>query len=127
MLAKNHQRASCLFREKLEPYDLTPPQFAVLAILWQQEGLSQTRLCALSNMDRTTLGGVIDRLEKQGLVERKDDPDDRRAYLIFLTPKGMGFQTTLSQVAATINAAISENLNPMEKDQLVKLLKKMRA
>jgi len=124
-LAKNHRRASCLFRGKLEPYDLTPPQFAVLAILWWQEGLSQTRLCSLGNMDRTTLSGVIDRLEKQGLVTRTGDPGDRRTCLIHLTPKGKDLEAPLTRLAGETNASISANLSPADKDQLVKLLRKM--
>ncbi|KKM11702.1 MarR family transcriptional regulator [Clostridiales bacterium PH28_bin88] len=126
LLAKNHQRAASLFREALEPYDITPPQFATLAILWRQDGLSQTKLCSLANMDRTTLGGIIDRLEKQELAVRKDDPEDRRTYLIYLTPKGKDLQNILSQVAEKTNKTISANLTLAEKEQLVKLLKKMR-
>lgn len=72
------------------------------------------------------MGGIIDRLEKLGLVVRKDDPGDRRTYLIFLTPKGNDLQSLLCQAAEKTNKAISANLNLVEKEQLINLLKKIR-
>jgi DNA-binding MarR family transcriptional regulator len=127
LLAKNHQRANSLFREALEHYDITPPQFGILAMLWKQDGLSQTQLGSLGSMDRTTLGGIVDRLEKQGLAVRRDDPGDRRTYLIFLTDRGKELQGLLGPIADRSNDAVSANLTPAEKEQLIKLLKKMRA
>lgn len=110
----------------MEHYDITPPQFGILAMLWKQDGLSQTQLGNLGNMDRTTLGGIIDRLEKQGLAVRRDDPGDRRTYLIFLSDKGKDFQSILGHIADETNNAISANLTLAEREQLIKLLKKMR-
>ena len=110
----------------MAPYNLTPPQFAILAFLWKQDGLSQAQLGALMSMDRTTLSGIIDRLEKRKLVERREHPGDRRAYLLYLTPEGLGCRDALSQASDKINAAISDNLTGAEKEQLVGLLQKMR-
>lgn len=125
-MAKNHQRAHGLFRAALESYHFTPPQFGILAFLWKQDGLSQAQLGTLMSMDRTTLSGIIDRLEKRSLVERREHPGDRRAHLIYLTPEGLTCRDELGQAADKINAAISDNLTEAEKEQLVGLLQKMR-
>src|ERR1039457_96642 len=69
LLAKAYQRACALFKEEFDHYDLTPQQFGLLAFLWIENGLSQTELSARSQIDRTTVGGIIDRLEKEMLVE----------------------------------------------------------
>ena len=77
-------------------------------------------------MDRTTVSGVIDRLEKQGLVKRIDDPEDRRGYLILLTEKGKAYEDKVTREAEMVNTFISEKLDAREKKLLIKLLKKMR-
>ena len=115
-----------MFRAELEPYYLTPPQFGILAFLWKQDGISQTQLSTLMSIDRTTLSGIIDRLEKRRLVERREHHGDRRAHLVYLTPEGLGCRDALSQAADKINAAISEKLTEPEKKQLVELLQKIR-
>ena len=88
LLAKAYQRPVPYFKEEFDRYDLTPQQFGLLAFLWQEDGLSQTELSARSQIDRTTMGGIIDRLEKEGLIERRNHPEDRRAYQVFLTATG---------------------------------------
>ena len=65
LLAKAYQRACAIFKEEFENYDLTPQQFGLLAFLWMEDGLSQTELSVKSQIDRTTIGGLIDRLEKE--------------------------------------------------------------
>src|SRR5512138_1772038 len=99
LLAKAYQRACALFKEEFDRYDLTPQQFGLLAFLWIEDGLSQSELSARSQIDRTTMGGIIDRLEKEGLVERADHPVDRRAFQVFLTHKGKSLEDELSTVA----------------------------
>ena len=90
LLAKAYQRACSLFKERFDPYDLTPQQFGLLGFLWRQDGQSQAELSQRSQIDRTTMGGLVDRLEKEGLVRRAPHPEDRRAYRILLTQKGKG-------------------------------------
>src|SRR5690348_12751215 len=99
LLAKAYQRACLLFKEEFEGYDLTPQQFGLLGFLWQQDGLTQAELSARSQIDRTTMGGLVDRLEKEGLLERRSHPEDRRAHRICLTDKGKALQPTLTPLA----------------------------
>jgi DNA-binding MarR family transcriptional regulator len=127
LLAKNHQRAFGLFRAELERYDLTPPQFAVLAFLWKADGLTQARLGQMLTMDRTTISGVLDRLERHGLVVRKEDPADRRAYRIYLTERGRALEEELGNVSRRVNALISSHLEATERRELIRLLKKLLA
>ena len=126
LLAKAYQRACALFKEEFDGYDLTPQQFGLLAFLWHEDGLSQTELAARSQIDRTTMGGIIDRLEKEGLVERRHHPDDRRAYQVFLTASGKAIEDELCPLAARAQAKVNAPLTAEEQATLVRLLEKIR-
>ena len=126
LLAKAYQRACALFKEEFEGYDLTPQQFGLLTFLWQADGLSQAELSARSQIDRTTMGGIVDRLEKEGLVERRPHPDDRRAYQVFLTAKGKSLEDELTGVAGRVLRKVTSPLTEQEHETLIGLLTKIR-
>jgi len=126
LLAKAYQRAFALAKEELEPYDLTPPQFGVLAFLWQQDGMTQVELSEKSQVDRTTLGGLIDRLEKSGVVERRPHPHDRRAYQIRLTPKGKSMEAPLSECSNKALAKFTSGLTNGDVADLARILEILR-
>lgn len=70
-------------------WELSPSQFNLLNLLYgQPDGLSQSDLSRLLIMHRSNATGLVDRLEHRGLVQRRDDPDDRRAYRVVLTDPG---------------------------------------
>lgn len=126
LLAKDYQRACALFKEEFDRYDLTPQQFGLLSFLWIEDGLSQIELSVRSQIDRTTLGGIIDRLEKEGLVERRNHPEDRRAYQVFLSATGRSLETELTSVANCVLRKVTSPLTGQEHETLVRLLTKIR-
>ncbi len=126
LLAKAYQRAWALFKEELESYDITPPQFALMGFLWQQDGLTQVELSDKSQVDRTTVGGLIDRLEKIGLVERHPHPQDRRAYQIRLTTKGKDMECPLTEVAQRAMARFTAGLKQEDLGELARILEILR-
>ena len=77
-----------LSTEDLERFDVTQAQFGVLAHLSAREGISQQELSEKLFVTKGNVCGLIDRLEKRGLVERRFDPEDRRSNLLFLTEEG---------------------------------------
>lgn len=127
LIAKVYQRGAALFKEEFDRFDLTPQQFSLLCFLWKQDGLSQAELSSRTQIDRTTIGGLIDRLEKDGHVQRVSDPADRRAYQIFLTPKGMSLRDTLVPVACRVRDTFVSPLTESECMTLKSLLEKLRA
>jgi len=126
LLAKAYQRACALFKEEFDRYDLTPQQFGLLGFLWIEDGLSQTELSVKSQIDRTTLGGIVDRLEKEELVERRNHPDDRRAYQVFLTTRGKALEDELCPLAVRAQAKVNAPLTAEEQATLIRLLGKIR-
>ena len=126
LLSKAYQRACALFKEEFDSYDLTPQQFGLLAFLWIEDGLSQAELSARSQIDRTTMGGIIDRLEKEGIVERANHPDDRRAFQVFLTARGKSLEDELCLVANRVLEKVNAPLSDEEQATLIRLLEKIR-
>ena len=126
LLAKAYQRACALFKEEFDSYDLTPQQFGLLAFLWIEDGLSQAELSSRSQIDRTTMGGIIDRLEKEGIVERANHPDDRRAFQVFLTARGKSLEEELCLVANRVLEKVNAPLSDEERATLIRLLEKIR-
>jgi len=126
LLAKAYQRACAVFKEEFGEEDLTPQQFGLLAFLWQKDGLSQKELSEKSQIDRTTIGGIIDRLEKENLVERRPHPDDRRAYQVYLTDKGRSLEEELCVVADRVLRKVTSPLTEEEHQTLIRLLTKLR-
>ena len=75
-----------LMKERNLP--ITPEQFSVLTHLWKKDGMQQSELAVCTNRNRANVTRIIDILEREGIVERRDDPDDRRVFRIYLTDLG---------------------------------------
>ena len=68
--------------------NLTPPQFQTLRLLWEKDSQPFKDLAASNGCTRPTMTGIVDTLEKNGLVTRQPNPNDRRSLLVTLTEKG---------------------------------------
>jgi MarR family transcriptional regulator, temperature-dependent positive regulator of motility len=90
LIRRLHQQSTQVFQAQTQAagFDLTSVQFAALDAIAQQPGIDQASLAATISFDRATIGGVIDRLERKGLVQRRVSAQDRRARLLHLTPAG---------------------------------------
>ncbi len=126
LVAKVYQRGFGIFRDCLLPYNITPPQFSLLAFLWKEDGLSQAELSERSQVDRTTMCGLTDRLEAEGLVKRHPHPDDRRAYRVRLTARGRELEGELCRLAEVATAQLTGGLSEAEAGTLRELLEKIR-
>ena len=107
------QVAVALFAETLQAWDITPAQYAALATLERQAPLSQAALGALIACDRATVGGVVQRLDAKGWLQRTRDPADRRQRLLGLTPAGRAvlrdLHPLIDEVQQRLLAPLSES------------------
>jgi DNA-binding MarR family transcriptional regulator len=126
LLAKAHQRGWALFSEEIGRYELTPPQFSVLAFLWQQDGLTQTELSEKTQIDRTTIGGLLDRMARSNLLERRPHPQDRRAHLVYLTEHAKKLEPELTNLAHDVLNRFTAGLSEKDKQQLRIMLEILR-
>ncbi|WNC12997.1 MarR family transcriptional regulator [Brevibacillus brevis] len=121
LLGKAYQKVWQLEKAALSPYGVTPVQFILLHALWEKDGQKGVELGGRLRLDGATVTGVLDRLEKMGLIERRSDPNDRRTNLIFLTPRGKELEKPLNQVSDAVN---QEALSIFSEEE-AKLLKTM--
>ncbi len=126
LLAKAYQRACALYKEQFEAYDLTPQQFGLLRFLWEEDGITQVELSSRSQIDRTTIGGLIDRLEQSGLLVRLPHRSDRRAHLIRLTDAGRSLKDELLPLGEELQRRILSPLSVEEVERLIAILQKLR-
>ena len=121
ILRKVSQRHTSIFASAFGN-DLTPPQWAVLAKLYESGPTSQNQLGRLVALDAATIKGVVDRLKGRGLVEVARDKGDRRRVMVTLTPGGQAALAALLRAARQVTAETLAPLSRREAEQLVKLL-----
>lgn len=124
LLRRAHQRASAIFQEIMTE-GLTPPQFAALVKIRDFGTVSQNRLGRAVAMDPATSQGVTQRLLAKNLIQRRDDPNDRRRALLSLTPEGEATVERLIPLGKRITAETLEPLSADEQKQLLALLSKI--
>ncbi|MBI1179716.1 MAG: MarR family transcriptional regulator [Alphaproteobacteria bacterium] len=97
-----------LFDQEMKPLDVTRSQWSVLAMLSRggNNGVTQVDLARLLDVGKVTVGGLVDRLESSGHVERRPDPADRRAWRVFITGKGYDTIALMQGVGNALNASI---------------------
>lgn len=87
-------------RMKEKNLPVTPDQFRVLTYLWQKDGLQQSELAICTDRNRANVTRIIDILEREGVVIRRDDPNDRRVFKIFLTDFGKQLKDETAECAS---------------------------
>lgn len=88
--------------QRAREHGTTRAQWGVLARLRRQEGLNQAALAEQMELQPISLARLLDRLQSQGLIERRADPSDRRAYRLYLTPPGRDLVNDLDSVRSQI-------------------------
>ena len=111
-----------------ERFATTLPRFDLMAQLDRyREGLKMSELSRLLMVTGGNVTAIVDQLEKEGLVERLDEPDDRRAFRIRLTRKG---EKSFAEMAGEHEEWVVEllaGLTKREQDELLKLLAKLKS
>ncbi len=126
LIRRLHQQSTQVFQARTQAagFELTSVQFAALDAVAQQPGIDQASLAATISFDRATIGGVVDRLEQKGLVERTVSPDDRRARLLHLTAAGRRQLAALRPVVEALQAEILAPLSAKERTAFLALARK---
>jgi len=109
--------------------NLSGREFAALTLIDAEGPASQQRLAGRIGVDRTTMVGLIDALEEKGLVSRRRDPNDRRAYVLEATPAGrdtlrdaltaveLGEKQALASLTNTESATLKHTLQRLVQGQ----------
>src|SRR6516164_2480100 len=114
-------------RARAAALGLTRAQAAVLAYLARQEGINQAALAQLLELEPITLARLLDRLQAAGLVERRPDPKDRRAHLLYLTAAAYPLLDRIFALAAEVREDALAGVAEADRGRLLDLLIAMRA
>jgi DNA-binding MarR family transcriptional regulator len=125
LIRRAHQIAWAMFREETIEFDVTPVQYSLLIAIHDFPAIDATRLSALICIDRATIGNIVARLEAKGYLVRKDDPHDKRAKKIFVTPSGLAMIRSINKVRNRIGERVLAPLDSAERKMLIKLLCKL--
>ena len=122
LIRRCHQISVALFLEECAAYEATPQQYAVLSALAENDGVDQITLAGLCAFNRTTAGEVIDRMEANGLLKRRDNESDRRVKNIFISKAGLSRLAQLNDAVKRVQQRLLEPLKPAERAKFVEYL-----
>lgn len=121
-LAALSRKISRSYNSECSTLGVTATQSFVLLDLLDHDGSSVKDIAARIQLDSPAVTGVIDRLFKENLVDRKEDPSDRRSLQIFLTPVGHRLVEKLIPVSITYNQFIQSGFDEQDRTKFEALL-----
>lgn len=110
-----HSRASEL--------GFSPGQLPVLLELWAEDGLTQKQLLDRVGIEQATMANTLGRMQRDGLVERRPHPSDRRAQLVFLTDRGRLLEEQAVQAAREADDALFKGFRRFERELLLEYMR----
>jgi MarR family transcriptional regulator for hemolysin len=102
-------------------------QWWVLAFLSRDDGSPQTNLADELDVGKVALGGLIDRLEEAGMVQRRPDPIDRRVKRVFLTKEGRKLVSQNKELDKSVNETTLQGVSEADFEITMRTLDKMKA
>ncbi len=125
----NARRASLAildaFYKDMAVFDFGPVDFSVMSIISHNPGITSRQLCASLSLLPPNLVGLINRLEKRGLVNRQPHPSDGRAVGLYCSPQGLQITQKAEATAAASGARVTQKLTASEQKTLARLLQKI--
>ncbi len=105
---------------------VTRPQWQVLVLLKRHEGINQGGLAELLEVEPITIGRMVDRLQEAGLVERRPDPADRRAWRLHSTERAAELLDQLRPMAQDMMALAYDGLSEEDQAHIIASLERVR-
>jgi DNA-binding MarR family transcriptional regulator len=112
--------------ELLQPLGVTGTQWWLLTYVSLRPGLAQTRLAEELNLGKVALGGLIDRMMKNDLIERRPSDEDKRVNRIFLSEAGVKLATEIRRISSGVQDEALKNIASNELDVAISVLMRMK-
>jgi DNA-binding MarR family transcriptional regulator len=128
LLAKASQRWNELLYEAFvrEGFaDVRPAYGSVILPLYEEDGLRMGELASRARLSKQTMTTLVRLMERNGLVRRERDPDDRRAARVYLTSRARSFRPVAERVLAELEAQVASRLPPADRMALVHSLQEV--
>jgi MarR family transcriptional regulator, lower aerobic nicotinate degradation pathway regulator len=125
LFRRMQQVASAIFSEECAQFDLTCLQYSALTRIRERPGIDVTRLSEIMEFDRSTLGGVMERLELKGYVRRRATPEDKRVKLLEVTKQGRMLLDKIQPSVERAQRRILDGLSSEDQKALLRLLTRL--
>lgn len=113
------------FSESLSHFGITPGQYGVLACLWKNDTLTPKEIATILRVENSTISGVLDRMQKRGLIDRVLNPDNRRSIRVKATKEGLALKKPVQQKIEELNEQVLRNFSPKEREQMILFLNRI--
>ena len=108
--------------QRARQFGISRAQWAVLVRIDRHEGLKQTELADILDLQPISLTRLLDRLAENGLIERRDDPNDRRANRLYLTPAAKPLLDQLADLGADMMETVLGGISTASIERMLKEL-----
>ena len=125
ILNRTSIQSKSLFTQKIKQFDISPEQWSLIFRTVELKGLTQKELSDSTYKDQANITRSIDRLEKEGLLKRVPNHNDRRIINIFPTEDAINLVNTIVPISSEFNSFLTKDFSEEEKQQLIKLLNKV--
>jgi MarR family transcriptional regulator for hemolysin len=126
-LTRANRRLRALFDARAKGLGLTLSRARALMRLAENDGITQSRLAELLEIEQPSLVGLVDGLEKTGFVERRVDPDDRRSRRVYLTPAAQESAAEIRAFTERLRAQVLDGVDPDDLAVAVRVLARANA
>jgi DNA-binding MarR family transcriptional regulator len=110
----------------VKPLGVTRAQWWVIAHLSRHDGMVQTQLAELLDVGKASLGALLDRLEATGFIERRPEPQDRRAKRVYLTKTSFRLLERLIAVESEFNEKLLAGVTEKDRKEMIRVLSMMK-
>ena len=127
MISDVHRLLTAGIDKEVSALGLTRSQLRVVLYLMRGDGISQVALADDLQLGKVTVGGLLDRLQEKGLIERRPHPTDRRAKLVYLTLADQNIYDSIVEAGGIILQQVLAGINKTEEKTLIALLLRVKA
>lgn len=110
---------------RLSTYELTSVQYGVLNYLWEHQTGTPKDLAQTLMVENSTISGILDRMQKKGLIDRQIAPHDRRSVRVVLTDSGTALRDDVLSTVDELNAEVLKEIEPEKREILLDCLRKI--
>lgn len=114
--------AMALLQERIKHYNVAVGQFPILVHLWEEQGITQKALRDLIRVEQPTLANTLKRMERDGLIKRVPDEEDKRQWRIYLTQRALDIKEALQEASRSVNEIIIGGMNETEQKEFMRLI-----
>lgn len=114
-----------VFSERLAEFGVTPGQYGILNCIWSQGSATPKEIAQKLHLENSTVSGMLDKLQKGGMVTRILDPNDRRSIRVEATEAGNAIREDVLRAVDELNQTVLAPFTAQQRQQLLELLRRL--